>query len=327
MAENYLCIGGSGRSGTSILSRIFEAHPDVAVVPEWRYMVDPDGLVDFCGEDSPWTPYSYDLRLKRLESVLRRVTVRTPVDLLSAALQRAVSDVPGFRQRVWRRPYAGLQTATLCPAFSAHVDALMAELGRCSFSGQWLGQSCLDSTQISWRAREDYPDLRAAVQQFLDAVISDVLQATGKQFYLEKNTWSILAWDRILALVPVARLVHIYRDPRDVVSSFLQQRWMPSDPLLAAKCYVDTMAEWRRVAARVDPSSFLEISLEALVRDRRAVLQKLCELWSLPWHDGLMTLRLSDGSLGRWQQDPRLAERPDVLELLKPVCDELHYGD
>ena len=42
---NILLIGGSGRSGTTILSKIMSMHPDISTVPELRYLIDPDGII------------------------------------------------------------------------------------------------------------------------------------------------------------------------------------------------------------------------------------------------------------------------------------------
>ena len=44
---------------------------------------------------------------------------------------------------------------------------------------------------------------------------SDVTTHQRVPHFLEKNTWNILYFDRLLELVPEARLVHVRRDPRD----------------------------------------------------------------------------------------------------------------
>ena len=72
--QNFFLIGGGGRSGTTILSKIFSKHSQFAVVPEWRFVIDPDGLLDFLSSVvNSWTPYIYSLKLQRLETLLSDV--------------------------------------------------------------------------------------------------------------------------------------------------------------------------------------------------------------------------------------------------------------
>ena len=70
---NICLIGGTGRCGTTILKQIFQAHPEVAKIPEWRFAVDPDGILDFYSSLSQnWSPHLFDVKLKRLYKLLQQ---------------------------------------------------------------------------------------------------------------------------------------------------------------------------------------------------------------------------------------------------------------
>ena len=79
--NNTLLIGGSGRSGTTILSRIFAQHPDICIAPEFRFLIDPDGIIDFYSTVfQSWSPYHFDFKVKRLEENIR---TRCVLDMLN----------------------------------------------------------------------------------------------------------------------------------------------------------------------------------------------------------------------------------------------------
>lgn len=67
-------IGGTGRSGTTILKNVFNNHPEVANITEWRITIDPDGLIGFYNTfSSGWSPFLYDIKIRRLERLLKDV--------------------------------------------------------------------------------------------------------------------------------------------------------------------------------------------------------------------------------------------------------------
>jgi hypothetical protein len=105
----------------------------------------------------------------------------------------------------------------------------------------------------------------------LDAVMTDFMEARGKQRWCEKTPWQrpSLIWHHF----PDARVVHIVRDPRDVVASSLA---MPSGPFPDS---ASTARAWRfftdkslQDASFKGPAHYLQVRYEDLTRDPTAVL-------------------------------------------------------
>jgi hypothetical protein len=67
-------VGGTGRSGTSIVKELIAAHPGAASLPfEYRFIIDPDGLVDFyTSYTAAWSPYLADRTLKAAKDASSR---------------------------------------------------------------------------------------------------------------------------------------------------------------------------------------------------------------------------------------------------------------
>ena len=54
------------------------------------------------------------------------------------------------------------------------------------------------------------------------------LKKDNKFVYLDDNTWNHLNFSELNKIFPNAYLIHIFRDPRDVVLSLSKQRWSPN---------------------------------------------------------------------------------------------------
>lgn len=107
----------------------------------------------------------------------------------------------------------------------------------------------------------------------LDTLMSDFAERHGKSRWSEKSPTQN-AGD-ILSLFPDAQLVHIIRDPRDVVGSCLKMPWNDQNAWLLAR-------EWRSfnlnaiaTGSRAGPDRYMMIRYEDLASDPEPVLRQV----------------------------------------------------
>ena len=171
----------------------------------------------------------------------------------------------------------------------------------------------------------DRQNLIKLLSHFLESVIKSALKKQDCKYYLEKNTWNILWYDSILELLPNAKMVHIFRDPRDVVASYTKQKWMPSDPIQSAVIYRDMINRWWSVRKNLSTDCYFEISLENLVSDPKKVLLRICDFWNIPWSERLLDVKLNQSHTGRWKRDLTIKQQREVEKLLFEEMVKLGY--
>src|SRR5690606_18762378 len=116
-------------------------------------------------------------------------------------------------------------------------------------------------------------ELEAWARGLYDAVRARALEAKpGATWFVEKTPAHSLDVDLIARLVPGARVLHVVRDPRDVVASMLRASrgfgddWAPDGVLAAAAMYRRYVTRARASGARLG-DRFREHRYEDLVRD------------------------------------------------------------
>ncbi len=317
-------IGGSGRSGTTILSKIFSMHPQFVNVPEWRFLIDPDGIIDFYCSYENWSPYHFDLKLKRLEKLLYQTSSSNIFEKLIRYFDQFLIKYSGNNLKLSPR-YTGISVLDFSPNYLILVNQLIDELRDFEYYGEWVGLSGGYTRNLSYSSTMDRREINLILRKFLLSVMSDVTKHQSKINYLEKNTWNILWFDKIQELLPESKMVHVYRDPRDVVTSFAQQTWMPSDIIKSAKVYRDLLNRWEKVKTRVKPETYMEISLESLVKDPISITKDICYFWGVDWSKELLDIDLSKSNSGRWKNELSLAEIDAIESILDEPLHNLGY--
>jgi hypothetical protein len=111
----------------------------------------------------------------------------------------------------------------------------------------------------------------ASLQGFFDAFFGHYLARRGKSRWVEKTGSNGYYLGQILKLYPLARVIHLVRDGRDVVCSLLKRDPRPYHAVSHWLYNVSAALAWRHHPA------YLELRYETLVTDPEAALGAICE--------------------------------------------------
>lgn len=322
---NIIFIGGTGRSGTNITKEIFQKHPVVASLPfEYRFIIDPDGLVDFyCSYTAAWSPYLADRKIKRLERLLNVVASDSLLHKVVGNLLRYIN--PNGKV-ISRHCYHRWELEKHLPNFQKHSQMLIDTLKDFSFSASWVGtESYVYHPRIYYGGPKTKEELSKIFGRYICQIISDLLEQENKQFFVEDNTWNILFARELLEFLPTAKILHIYRDPRDVVVSLMHQRWAPSTVKETALWYNSIISHWFSIRTTLPAGSYLECRLEDLVNHPERTLRAICQFTEIPYDDILLETDLSRSHAGRWKRELPQKEQNILQTVLDKVITQLGY--
>lgn len=279
-------VGGTGRSGTSVMADLLNSHPGI-VLPahENKLIVEKGGLRDLVDQLGG----RFDIKRQhyavadfiRWARKLRTLGFRDP------ALNAKVDEL-----RRARTPFhkACEQVAREHPGADLSLHAI----------GQFIGLEHYDATANAFIRRlcgfvsdEGIVDTEGLIRPFftppvmtraevlaecrvfLDALYALPLAKAGATRWCDDTPDSWLYVDFLHELYPDMRFIHMIRDPRDVVGSYVNQTWAPSDPRVVVAMFKAQFADYEALKARTPAAKVFEIRLEDISADRSRVLDAL----------------------------------------------------
>jgi hypothetical protein len=108
----------------------------------------------------------------------------------------------------------------------------------------------------------------------LDTVMRHIATRRGKARWSDKTPWQApaIAWE----LAPQAQVIHIVRDPRDVIASSVEAPWIEERPLDLARAWTRFNRRAARDGAAAGPARYHRVRYEDLVNDPETVLRLVC---------------------------------------------------
>jgi len=120
----------------------------------------------------------------------------------------------------------------------------------------------------------------------LTVVMDDFARRQGKPRWSEKTPGQTAR--AVLALCPDAQVVHIVRDPRDVVASALQAPWSSMPARLHAENWRAFVIDNERLGSEAGPGVYLRVRYEDLSAAPDAVLREVTAFLGEPFDPGMV---------------------------------------
>jgi len=295
---NIVFIGGTGRCGTNIMKDILTLHSKVASHPfEYRFIIDPDGIIDFYTTAIHcWSPYIINKKIHRLENFLMNLT----------------------RNKI-KQIYMGWELEKHLPNYEKKCEELINRLIDFKYSGFFYGLK--EKSEIYFMNYKSQLELKVILGDFIRNIINEYLQTVDKKIYVEDNTHNILFSQKILELLPEAKIICMTRSPKDVISSLSKTRWAPNDKIKAALWFKSIMERWNEIKNTLPSESYLIIDLYELIDDTKRVLKEICDFIEIKYEDKMLTMDLSKSNRDRWIKDLspyEILEIEKIINNIKP---------
>lgn len=164
------------------------------------------------------------------------------------------------------------------PSISCGPETLFLEQLVRAEQNNWQRLAAFGITQAQWRAQ---------VRDLFSWVHLQRARRLGKPRWADKSPAYTLFLDYVDALFPRCQVVHVVRDPRDVIDSW-RRRWGPRRARQVVRVWPQHVRAGRSFAEAHEASRYTEVRYEELVHDPEATMRRLLEWLEEPWDDQVM---------------------------------------
>lgn len=282
MAQDFtpVFIGGTGRSGTTILLNLLNRHPDFhASMPrEIKYLTSRHGLVDI----ALTRPLAIEENLKAKRN-----------NLIARALPLLGKSKLSLIEKELFGPWwseAGKK---------GNVRGLIQ-----GFTREELEQA-LETFKASYKV-----DRITASRALFESLSRAQMKDGVKRYFGDSTPVNIMQADLINKILPRSKFIHVIRDGRDVASSVVKEKWGPSEHFAALDWWKKRIVTGQLALSKIKTENKLELRIEDLViHQREETLERIKNFLELPNHDRLekyFTEEILPEKLhaGRWKSEP-----------------------
>jgi len=133
----------------------------------------------------------------------------------------------------------------------------------------------------------DFADCRS-FREVLCRLYAAWARQENKPRWGDKTPYYILAIPLLVELFPAAKVIHVYRDGRDVALSWLRSRYDPCNLFMAATFWKQRVNRGREAGAALPRESYMEVRYEALLAEPARTLQAVCSFLGEAFDEALL---------------------------------------
>ncbi len=292
-------VGGTGRSGTTVMGDLLGKHPDVRTSTpiEIKFLSNRSGLLDVV--------FGRDDAVKGMKEPVSILHFRTYRKRRLREKEKLANILAEFEDQVWNKWW--------------DIDAPPPH-GRGLISG--ISRSKLEKLMTSLRRDLKINRIWAA-RRFMKRFIALQDEAGSEKYWVETTPMNIPTADKLLKLFPNALFITMVRDPRDVIASLLTKNWGPTTPMEGLTWIEKRLTDGHRALKEVPLKQKITIALEDLaINKREETYQKLSNFLKIPDSPAMRMffeeeLTPANATSGRWKQEISSSEFDAAYEALQ----------
>lgn len=293
-------IGGTGSSGTVAVRRILLKHSmTYGFINEARFIVDPCGILDLIDSLSlQWSPYNAEIAIRRFENMINNCFLSGRTDKLKNLFLKLRINPPKYS-------YLSLCASNKIDKHY-YLNALNKYLSKLRYhisDAYWYGSPPFHRKglyEVYYLGREELIKITTV---FLEELLKTLDGYSPKNVFVENTPYNILQAHRLLKLFPEMKLLHVYRDPKDVISSFKHRNYGDQDIIINATRFVNIWNRWIEVRNLLPEGRCVEFNLKDLVNHSKKMIQYICDEIGVPFEKEMMTVPLDKSHPQRWKKD------------------------
>jgi hypothetical protein len=320
--QRPIFIGGTGRSGTTILKTVLQQHSDIVTIPnELRITIDPDGILDLLvALTDRWTVNRADVAIRRFDRLISTCLKEPLITQVLMGLKR---------RKLWPLTTGGYYGTLSCfgdDYVRSRTNILMEELISYQSKAELINTPSYRFRPTVYEAGPfEKGKLVELLQRYVNDLYNNLPVKTGASCWLDDTPHNILHAVELSQLFKDMKLIHVYRDPRDVVSSYMTKKWGGDNWEQSARRVAAIYRQWHLIRRGLSSEQFIEISLEDLSGNQKPTLQKVCDHIGIDFEDRLLDIKLDKTNSGRWQQEIPSTVLGVVNGHLSPYLSEYNF--
>ncbi len=321
--KSPIFIGGTGRSGTTIIAKVLGLHSKIYTFQiETRFIIDPDGLINLVPSLSTiWSPYIGSKAIKRFKYIMYVLGKnRTQIKRGINYILKKCGIYPGR--------YAGIQLKKIIGAheYENTVNKFIDKLVDTEFKGYWIGTDSftIKPTIISSNIfqRNEIVKLSA---HFIRELFGFALKKENKIYCVDHTPYNILHGNFLKELFPDLKLIHIYRDMRDVICSYKTKKWGGKKIRDIVFRLKNIYIRWNEIKETLPRDNYYEMKFESVIKNPESELKNLFQFLNIEFEKNILDIDLSKGHVGRWEEDLNTEEKAFIKEEFKHIMEQHGY--
>jgi len=338
-------IGGTGRSGTSILSRYLGDHEEISQIPlETRLLVNRGGMIDvyfdltqnFSLSRGRTAIANFELLISDMRNKFSSPYIGYDIgkifgsEQLETALNEFLGSVSAGSYTAWERDVKEIHHKrkyfhrVVYFYFTNILKILLKNKSNGLIKKNKKGYKAIveESRHHTCRYFEDKEEILNLIRKFVDDLFLSYAEREGKSSWCEATPENIMHADFLSDLYPNAYFLHIVRHPVGVAQSWMQRNWGPSEIEILCKYLSSGYDRMISIEKNIKDkkTNLVTIKLEDMcVRDNRIELFDF-----LGVSNEIYSKEVFDIEKVNYWKNAETKERWMIQEALEPYIE--HYG-